>query len=123
MAAIFPRGAILSKKSGTITTDGSGDATGAISFLNGQIMGVYVNLITSTGATVTVTTSLGDKILDAVAVTADTFYPIRDTPIENDGATAYTNSCIEYINTGADIDIIVASGGDTKTLEVKIYYI
>ena len=98
MVGTTARGRILSKKSGTITTDGSGNATGSITGINGKIQGIYVNLITSVGADITLTTELGDVIFNDVSVAADGFYPVMDVPMTNDGSTTFTNSFIEYIS-------------------------
>ncbi len=111
------------KKSVALTSSALGATTGNVEGVHGKVLGIYVTLGTGmTTATVTVANDLGDTLLNAKTVTANTFFPVADAPVSNDGATAYTNSFIPYINIGGDMAVTVASATAEKTMSVYIIY-
>ena len=110
------------KKSVALTTDGSGNASGTITGLSGEILGVYVDLGTGmSSAPLSVTNEFGQTVLTKT-FTTDGFIQPRVGVTTNDGTTAITNSYIPYINCGGSITAAVASGTASKSLTVYVLY-
>jgi len=113
---------MMSKSSGTITCNGSGVGAGTVAGVNGEVIGIFVDLGNATSVVATVTSDTAAVMLNGVTVSADTFYPVRRNAVINDGTTAISNSFVPYVNFGGSIVVGCTTGGSGKTFSVVIYY-
>ena len=106
----------------TLTADVSGVASGAITKVEGEIIGVLITLGSGmTSAVVTLTSDTGQVVLSGVTVSTTHCYVPRLPATINDGSTAVTNSYIPYI-AGGSVTFAIASGVSTKTITARIFF-
>ena len=106
-----------------LTANGSGIASGSITGVVGDIIGVGITLGASmTTLALTVTADVGDVVINGVTVTANKVIPVRRPAVTNDGSTAITSSSIPYMNAGGAITAAIASATTTKTVTITVYY-
>lgn len=104
-----------------LTSNGSGAASGTISNVAGEIVGILITPGSGMStAAVTITCDTG-KVALSVTVTATTLYQTRLNAISNDGSTAITNSFIPYI-AGGSVTFAIASATASKTIKAKIFF-
>lgn len=110
----------------TLTTDGSGDATGYTANVTGRVLSVqYVKTDFADGVDITVTAEATGQAILALTDqnTAGVFYPRAQVHGPTGTALTYdgTRTVNEPVTVVFDrVKVVVAQGGDTKTGEVVI---
>jgi hypothetical protein len=101
--------------SGVLTTDSGGNASCTIN-ANGELLAVEVVLGTSSSATVSMTNDQAVSLFSKSGVnSSQQFVPAKTM---TDGTTPRSTPVVLYGNN----TLTIASGGDTKTVTVNLYY-
>ena len=106
-----------------LTANGSGIASGSITGVVGEVVGVGIALGTDmTTLALTVTMDTGDVAINGVTVTANKVIPVRRNAVTNDGSSAISGSAIPYMNKGGAITAAIASATLNKTVTITVFY-
>jgi hypothetical protein len=110
---------------GTITTDGSGDATIYLgSKINGRVIAIKYepgSIVTGGDLTITGETSEVAILAKTDAGTSDVWYYPRVLVNKNSDASAATDALTDIFVFSERVKVVVAQGGDTKTGTITLY--
>ena len=113
----------IERKSVTLVTDASGDATGYVSVANGRVLAIhYVKTDFADGVDFTITCEATGEGLwtESNVNAAKSVYPRVPVTDQVGGGVTYdgTNEIYEPVAMASDrVEIVIASGGNTKTGE------
>jgi hypothetical protein len=102
--------------SGLLTTDASGNASVTLTGVNGELRAVEVILGTASSCTVALADDHGVSLFSKTGVNANQRFVPGATI--TDGTTPRSIP----IALAGDLTLTIASGGDTKTVTVLLYY-